>query len=234
MQRRQFHIVTASSLGWLIVAAHQHAWALSLADLSDRDATAGIRSALEKGALAAVALLGKTDGFLGNPKVRIPLPAYLEDAAKLLSLAGQGKRVDELITGMNRAAEQAVPLGKDLLVGAVKSMSVTDAKNILSGGDDSVTRFFADKTRAPLGDKFLPVVAQTTQKVGLARSYNRVAERASGFGLIKREDANIERYVTGKTLDGLYTIIGDEERKIRQDPVGTGSAILKKVFGALK
>ncbi len=234
MQRRQFHIVATSSLGCLIVAAHRQAWALSLADLSDRDAVSGIRTALEKGALAAVALLGKTDGFLGNPKVRIPLPAYLEDAAKLLSFAGQGKRVDELVTGMNRAAEQAVPLGKDLLVGAVKSMSVTDAKNILSGGDDSVTRFFADKTRVPLGEKFLPVVTRTTQKVGLARSYNRVAERASGLGLMKKEDASIERYVTGKSLDGLYTVIGDEERKIRQDPVGTGSAILKKVFGALK
>lgn len=234
MQRRHFHIVAASGLGWLIVAAQRQAWALSLADLSDRDATAGIRTALEKGALAAVALLGRTDGFLGNPKVRIPLPAYLEDASKLLTLTGQGKRVDELITGMNRAAEQAVPLGKDLLVGAVKSMSVTDAKNILTGGDDSVTRFFADKTRVPLGEKFLPVVTRTTQKVGLARSYNRVAEKASGLGLIKKEDANIERYVTGKSLDGLYTIIGDEERKIRQDPVGTGNDILKKVFGALK
>src|SRR5690606_13526321 len=131
----------------------------------------------ETGALAAVALLGKTDGFLGNPKVRIPLPGYLEDAAKLLNFAGQGKRVDELITGMNRAAEQAVPMGKDLLVNAVKSMSVTDAKNILAGGDDSVTRFFADKTRVPLGEKFLPVVTRTTEKVGLARSYNRVAEK---------------------------------------------------------
>lgn len=234
MQRRQFHIASLSSLGLLIVAARQQAWALSLADLSDRDATAGIRTALEKGALVAVGLLGKTDGFLGNPKVRIPLPGYLEDAAGLLKMMGQGSRVDELITGMNRAAEQAVPLGKELLVGAVKAMSVTDAKNILAGGDDSVTRFFADKTRVPLGEKFLPVVTRTTEKVGLARSYNRVAERASGFGLVKKEDANIERYVTGKSLDGLYTVIGDEERKIRQDPVGTGSAILKKVFGSMK
>ncbi|MBX3608265.1 MAG: DUF4197 domain-containing protein [Hydrogenophaga sp.] len=234
MYRRQFQILIASSLGGLIVAAHRQAWALSIADLTDRDATNGIRTALEKGALAAVALLGKTDGFLGNPKVRIPLPGYLEDAAKFLRFAGQGKRVDELVTGMNRAAEQAVPLGKDLLVGAVKSMSVTDAKNILGGGDDSVTQFFAAKTREPLGEKFLPVVTQTTQKVGLARSYNRVAEKASGLGLVNPADANVERYVTGKSLDGLYTIIGDEERKIRQDPVGTGSAILKKVFGALK
>ena len=231
MHRRQFHIAT---LGGLIVAAHHRAWALSLADLSERDAVSGIRAALEKGAIAAVALLGKTDGFLGNPKVRIPLPGYLEDAAKFLRFAGQGKRVDELVTGMNRAAEQAVPLGKDLLVGAVKSMSVTDARNILAGGDDSVTQFFASKTREPLGEKFLPVVTRTTQKVGLARSYNRVAEKASGLGLVDKDSATIERYVTGKSLDGLYTIIGDEERKIRQDPVGTGSAILKKVFGALK
>lgn len=231
MHRRQFHLAT---LGGLIVAAHRQAWALSLADLSERDAVSGIRTALEKGAIAAVALLGKTDGFLGNPKVRIPLPGYLEDAAKFLRFAGQGKRVDELVTGMNRAAEQAVPLGKDLLVGAVKSMSVTDARNILSGGDNSVTQFFAEKTREPLGEKFLPVVTRTTQKVGLARSYNRVAEKASGLGLVDKDTANIERYVTGKSLDGLYTIIGDEERKIRQDPVGTGSAILKKVFGALK
>ncbi|MGC4396637.1 DUF4197 domain-containing protein [Hydrogenophaga sp. T2] len=234
MQRRQFQVASISSLGLLIVAAHRQAWALSLSDLSDKDATAGIRAALEKGALAAVGLLGKTDGFLGNPKVRIPLPGYLEDAAKLLKMTGQGPRVDELITGMNRAAEQAVPLGKDLLVGAVKSMSVTDAKNILGGGDNAVTQFFADKTRVPLGEKFLPVVTRTTEKVGLARSYNRVAERAAGLGLVKKEDANIERYVTGKSLDGLYTIIGEEERKIRQDPVGTGSALLKKVFGALK
>ena len=113
-------------------------------------------------------------------------------------------------------------------------MSVTDAKNILTGGDDSVTRFFADRTRVPLGDKFLPIVTRATDRVGLAQRYNAVAGKAAGMGLVKQEDANIQRYVTGKSLDGLYTIIGEEERKIRQDPVGTGSAVLKKVFGALR
>lgn len=234
MQRRQFNHHTLALIGLCTLAAQRQAWALSLGDLSDRDANQGVKAALEKGALAAVALLGKTDGFLGNPKVRIPLPGFLEDASKLLKLTGQSGRVDELITAMNRAAEAAVPMGKDLLVNAVKNMSVTDAKNILTGGDDSVTRFFADKTRQPLGEKFLPVVTQATAKVGLAQAYNRVAGKAAGIGLVKGDDANIERYVTGKTLDGLYTIIGEEERKIRQDPVGTGSAILKKVFGALK
>lgn len=234
MQRRQFNHHTLALIGLCTLAAQRQAWALSLADLSDRDANQGVKAALEKGALAAVALLGKTDGFFGNPKVRIPLPGFLEDASKLLKLTGQSGRVDELVTAMNRAAEAAVPMGKDLLVNAVKNMSVTDAKNILTGGDDSVTRFFAEKTRQPLGEKFLPVVTQATAKVGLAQAYNRVAGKAAGIGLVKGDDANIERYVTGKTLDGLYTIIGEEERKIRQDPVGTGSAILKKVFGAIK
>lgn len=234
MDRRQFNQSLVGGAALLVLAARQQAWALSLADLSDKDASSGLRTALEKGALAAVALLGQPGGFLDNPKVRIPLPGYLDDAASLLRKFGQGQRVDELVTSMNRAAEAAVPMGKDLLVGAVKSMSVSDAKKILTGGDNSVTQFFAEKTRAPLGEKFLPVVTKATEKVGLAEKYNRVAGKAAGLGLVKKEDANIQRYVTGKSLDGLYTIIGEEERKIRQDPVGTGSAILQKVFGALR
>ena len=234
MQRRNFNRAGVSALGLLIVATYRQAQALSLGDLSNADASNGLKTALEKGVLAAVALLGKTDGFLGNPKVRIPLPGYLEDASKLLRNFGLGERIDELTTSINRAAEAAVPLGKDLLVSAVRSMNVLDAKNILSGGENSVTSFFADKTRAPLSVKFLPVVTQATANVGLANKYNEFAAKAAGFGLVKKEDANIQQYVTGKSLDGLYLMIGEEEKKIRQDPVGTGSAILQKVFGALK
>lgn len=234
MDRRHFQIRSACALAALIGLAHERAHALSLGDLTSAEASQGLKTALEKGALAAVALLGRTDGFLGNDKVRIPLPGYLEDAAKLLKTLGQDKRVDELLTSMNRAAEAAVPMAKDLLVGAVKSMSVTDAKKILSGGDTAVTGFFAEKTREPLGVKFLPVVTKATEKVGLAAKYNRVAAKAEGLGLVKKEEANIQQYVTGKSLDGLFFMIGEEEKKIRKDPVGTGSAILKKVFGALK
>lgn len=151
MQRRQFNQSLASAVALLVLAAQHRAWALSLNDLTEKDATSGLKTALEKGALAAIGLLGKHDGFLGNPAVRIPLPGYLEDAAQLLRKFGQGKRVDALVISMNRAAEAAMPLGKDLLVGAVKNMSVTDARNILSGGDNSVTQFFAEKTRLPLG-----------------------------------------------------------------------------------
>ncbi|WP_309680777.1 DUF4197 domain-containing protein [Polaromonas sp.] len=234
MRRRNFNQAGISALGALIVATYSQAHALALGDLTNAEASSGLKTALEKGALAAVALLGKPDGFLGNPKVRIPLPGYLEDASKLLKNFGQGKRIDELVTAINRAAEAAVPMGKDLLLSAVRGMTVTDAKNILQGGETSVTHFFAEKTRAPLGLKFLPVVTQATEKVGLANKYNEFAGKAAGFGLVKKADANIQQYVTGKSLDGLYLIIGEEEKKIRQDPVGSGSAILKKVFGALK
>lgn len=229
MQRRYFtaRMVFGAGFGGLplVVAAF---------DLSETDASSGVRAALERGAVAAVGLLGKADGFLGNPKVRIPLPGYLEDGAKLMKTLGQGKRVDELVTAMNRAAEAAVPEAKALLIGAVKDMSVEDARKILTGGDNSVTQFFAAKTREPLGVKFLPIVTRATEKVSLADKYNAVAGKAAGLGLVKKEDADIQQYVTRKALDGLYFVIGEEERKIRQDPVGTGSAILKKVFGALK
>lgn len=231
MERRQFNCAAASTLA---MAALQQAHALTLNDLTQTEASQGLRAALEKGALAAVSLLGKADGFLGNPKVRIPLPGFLEDGAKILKSLGQGKRVDELVTSMNRAAEAAVPMAKDLLVNAVRTMNVDDARRILGGGDTSVTSFFAEKTREPLAVRFLPVVTKATEKVGLAEKYNRVAGKAAGFGLVKKEDANIQQYVTGKSLDGLYLMIGEEEKKIRQDPVGTGSAVLKKVFGALK
>ncbi len=216
------------------MAAWQQAHALGLGDLTNAEASQGLKTALERGALAAVGLLGKPDGFLGNAKVRIPLPGYLADAAKFMRTLGRGKQVEELEVAMNRAAESAVPLARDLLVNAVKTMSVGDARKILGGGDTSVTAFFADKTRTPLGDRFLPVVTKATEKVGLADKYNRVAGKAVGMGLVKNEDSTIEHYVTRKSLDGLYFMIGEEEKKIRQDPIGTGSKILGKVFGAIK
>lgn len=234
MDRRQFSSSAVSALGLAAMAVWREAQAAGIANLSNAEASQGLKAALERGAGAAVDLLGRPDGFLANPKVRIPLPGFLADAAKFLRAMGRGKQIEELEVAMNRAAEAAVPLARQLLVNAVKTMTVTDAKNILTGGDTSVTIFFADKTRAPLSARFLPVVTKATEKVGLAEKYNRVAGKASGMGLVKKEDATIEQYVTRKTLDGLYLVIGEEEKKIRQDPVGSGSAILKKVFGALK
>ena len=234
MDRRQFSSSAVSALGLATMAAWQQAHALGVGDLSNADASQGVKTALERGAVAAVGLLGRPDGFLANPKVRIPLPGFLSDAAKFLRAMGRGKQVEELEVAMNRAAESAVPLAKALLVNAVKTMTVTDARKILTGGDTSVTTFFAEKTRAPLAGRFLPVVTKATEKVGLAEKYNRVAGKAAGMGLVKKDDATIDHYVTRKSLDGLYFVIGEEEKKLRQDPLGSGSAILKKVFGALK
>lgn len=225
MQRR--HLIASAPALCLL----RPAWAFNL---TETDASSGIRTALERGANAAVSLLGRQDGFLGNPLVKIELPAYLRDAARLMRATGQGARLDQLVTAMNRAAEAAVPAAKPLLVNAVKNMSVEDGLKILRGGDDAATQFFETKTREPLSAQFLPIVTKATERVALADKYNAVAKKVSGFGLMRGEDANIQQYVTARALDGLYRVIGEEEKKIRQDPVGTGSAILKKVFGGLK
>jgi hypothetical protein len=199
---------------------------------SGGEAASGVRVALERGAAAAVSRLGRTDGFLGNPSVRIELPGFLRDVAQLLKATGQGRRVDELSTAMNRAAEAAVPHARALLVNAVQSMSVDDAVNIVRAGDNSATLYFSSKTREPLRIKFLPIVERATLKVALAKKYDALAGKAASLGLLKDEDANLNGYVTGKALDGLFFMIGEEEKRIRKDPLGTGSAILKKVFGA--
>ncbi|MBK7264065.1 MAG: DUF4197 domain-containing protein [Rubrivivax sp.] len=224
MQKRQFTlaICAAGSWGFSPVAR---------AALGMDDAAAGVRAALERGAQSAIQLLGRNDGFLGNPKVRIALPGVLDDAAKLMSKMGQKRRVDELITAMNRAAEAAVPAARTLLVDTVRKLSVEDAIGIVRGGSTSVTDFFARKTREPLGVQFLPIVTRATEKVKLADRYNDFASRASRLGLLRGDNANLQTYVTGKTLDGLYLMIGEEEQRIRADPVKSGSAILRKVFG---
>lgn len=231
MQRRHVLVHLAAAGGAFSAAGAQ---AQGLAGITDAEATRGLRTALETGALAAVRLLGVPDGFLANPRVRIPLPGALQDASKLLKALGQRQQVEDLEVAMNRAAERAVPMARQLLVDAVRTLTVSDAKAILTGGDTSVTEFFAGRTRQPLTSTFLPVVRQATAKVDLAQKYDRVAGKAVGFGLVKQEDASVDHYVTRKALDGLYLVIGEEERKIRRDPVGTGSALLGKVFGALR
>ena len=228
--RRRLHI-GAGAVALLVVARVRAADLLS--QLSERDAAAGVRAALERGAGVAVDLLGKTDGFWANELVRIPLPEWLQKGERAMRMFGMGKDLDDLHLGINRAAEQAVPASRQLLVGAVRGMTVQDAKGILTGGDDSVTRFFESHTRTGLQQKFLPIVGGVTQKIGLARRYDKVVDQVSSVGLVKPDEAKIEPYATTRSLDGLFLMIGQEEKKIRADPIGTGSAILKKVFGAL-
>jgi len=203
------------------------------AQVSNADATSGLKEALTRGAEAAVSQLGTTNGFLGNDKVRIPLPGALEDAAEMMHKFGMGKQADQLVETMNRAAEAAVVEAKPLLVKAVKDMSVKDAQGILTGGDDAATQYFKRSTSEPLAQKFLPIVKKATAKVQLADKYNQFAGKAAKFKLIDSKDANLDDYVTRKALDGLYLIIAEQEKAIRKDPVGTGSKLIGKVFGGL-
>lgn len=220
-----------ATLSFLAAVLPDRAAATTRAGLGEAETAAALKELLSQGASSAVDALGRADGFLGNPKVRIPTPDGLRRAERLLRAAGAGAQVDELVVAMNRAAEAAVPEAKDLLVQAVKTISVQDALGLVRGGDRAVTDFFAARTREPLTGRFLPIVTRATEKVKLADRYNDFAGKAQGLGLVKAQDANLQSYVTGKTLDGLYWMIGEEERKIRADPVGTGSALLRQVFG---
>ncbi len=209
-------------------------FALSLADLSNKDAVAGLKEALTQGAGKAVESLGRTDGFLGNPKVKIPLPPGVQKAEGMMRSLGMGKYADELETTMNRAAEAAVPEAKALLLNSVKKMSVEDVKGILQGGDDAATQYFRRTTAEPLGQKFKPIVQKAMAKVKLADRYDQFAGKASKFGLIKDQDAHLDEYVTQKALDGLYLMIAEEEKSIRQDPMDAAGKLARKVFSALQ
>ena len=201
--------------------------------LSSTDINAGLKEALTRGADSAVAQLGQKDGFFGNPALKIPLPPSLQKAEKAMRMFGMGKQADELVLSMNRAAEAAVPEAKTLLVGAVKAMSLEDAKGILTGGKTSATDFFRKKTETTLTERFGPIVKATTDKVGLAQQYNQYAGMAAQFNLVDKKQANVEQYVTQQALDRLYTLIGEKEAAIRANPLQAGSDLLKKVFGAV-
>jgi len=210
-----------------------HASAQGVADLTNAEASSGLKTALIQGAGKAVSELSKTDGFLGNKEVKIPLPDALKKTEKAMRMLGMGAQADELVLKMNRAAEAAVPEAKALLVDSAKKMTVTDAKNILTGGDDAATQYFKKTTSKQMAEKFLPIVKKATENVQLAQQYNKYAEMGNQFGVVKKEQVNLEQYVTQKTLDGVYLMMAKEEAAIRKDPIGQSSALLKKVFGAL-
>jgi hypothetical protein len=207
--------------------------ALTLDQISGTESAGGLKEALTQGAGKAVELLGAKDGFLGNPKVKIGLPGNLDKAAKMMRKLGMGGTIDELETAMNRAAEAAVPEAKKLLVDSIKSMSVDDAKGILTGGDNAATEYFKRSTSEPLKEKFKPIVQQAMAKVKVADAFDNFAGKAATFGVIKKEDAQLDNYVTGKALDGLYKMIAEEEKAIRSNPIGAAGNLAKKVFGAL-
>jgi len=222
--------VLACCVSALVLAAPARA---QLESITSREATAALKAALEKGSTAAVASLGRSDGFFGDPRVKIALPESMQRTEKLVRRFGMGRYADELILGMNRAAEAAVPEAKQLFVDSVRKMTLQDAKGILKGGETAGTEYFRRTTEGQLRKRFLPIVQRSTEKVGLVQQYDDYAERVAALGLVKKEDANLEEYVTQKALDGLFFMVAEEEKAIRKDPVAAGTAIIRKVFGAL-
>jgi len=209
------------------------ALALSLGDLSQKDATGGLKDALTQGAQIAVKQLGTPGGFNNNPDVRIELPGNLGKAAKAMKMFGKGQQVEALEASMNKAAEAAVPQAQAILVDAVKKMTVADAKGILGGGDDAATQYLDKSSREQIRAKFLPIVKQATDQVGLVQQYNSFAGQAAVLGIGNAKTANVENYVTEQALDGLFKMIAQQESSIRENPAAAATSLAKKVFGAL-
>ncbi|OEC37372.1 Protein of unknown function [Pseudomonas cuatrocienegasensis] len=215
------------------LALSTSALALSLADLTQSDASGGLKDALTQGVQVAVKQLGTPGGFSNNPDVRIELPGNLGKAAKTMKMMGMGAQVSQLEASMNKAAEAAVPQAQAIIVDSVKKMSVQDAKGILSGPQDSATQYLNKSSREQIRAKFLPIVKQATDQVGLAKQYNSFAGQAASFGVIDAKSANIESYVTEQALDGLFEMIAQQEASIRENPAAAATSLAKKVFGAL-
>ena len=208
-------------------ALNQH----SVSGLSNDKIVAGLKQALQVSTGKAVAVTGKPDGFLKNEAIKILLPPKLQTVGKGMRMLGMGTQVDELEVGMNRAAEQAAPYAKQIFLNAVKKMTFDDARHILTGGDTAATEYFKRSSSADLTTAFTPIVKRAMQRVGVVQQYNRVLDSAPGGSALAGQ-FDLNKYVVGKTLDGLFLMLGEEEKKIRKDPAAQTTALLKEVFGA--
>lgn len=201
--------------------------------LSDEDIGAGLREALAIGAERAIKLLGRRGGFMDDPKVHIPLPGMLDTAAKGLRLIGQDQVVDDFEATINQAAEQAIPQTLGIVKDTVKDMTLKDVRNILTGPDDSATTYLREHAGDSLYEAVRPIVATATEKSGATAAYKRFTEKSGPRlnKLLTSRNLDLDDYVTRKALDGLFTKLADEERRIREDPIARTSELLKKVFG---
>lgn len=197
----------------------------------------GLKEALSKGVRFAVDTLGKENGFLDDVRVKIPLPKSLQKLEKALRIAGQGKSVDDFVASMNHAAEKAVPVAIDVFLDSIKKMSFDDARKILfSGEQDAATQFFRRTSEDTLRGKFRPIVEEFTAKVGVTQKYKDMVGKAGPVAkfIVGKEATDLDAYVTQKALDGLFFMVAEEEKKIRKDPIGRTSSLLKKIFGMIK
>jgi hypothetical protein len=195
----------------------------------DNEIVSALKQALELASSKAIALTGKPDGFLDNEAIRILLPTKLQSVGKAMRLIGEGDTVDDLEIGMNRAAERATPQAKQIFLDAIKKMTFRDARHILTSGDTAATEYFQQTCSADLTTAFTPIVHSSLQRVGVIKKYNHVIKTAPGGNAIANE-FDLDKYVVGKTLDGLFYEIEQEEIKIRTNPAARTTALLKEVF----
>lgn len=192
---------------------------------------AGLKEALTVGTRNAVASTGRVDGFLKNAAIKILLPEKLRSAGKGLRMVGMGQQVDALEIGMNRAAEQAAPAAKQIFINAVTKMTIADARQILSGGDTAATDYFKRSASDQLTTAFAPIVHRSMENVGVVRQYNKLMQNPLAAQLNQGQDFDLDKYVVGKTMDGLFYELGEEEKKIRNDPAAQTTALLREIFG---
>lgn len=199
--------------------------------LSEDDIVKGLKQALEVGTSSAVKKVSAIDGYFKNPKIRIPLPENVEKVEKLLRATGFGSQVDNFELSMNRAAERAAPEAKTIFWDAIKQMTFTDARQILDGADDAATKYFEGKTSGRLQQIFKPITHQAMSEVGVTRYYQSIDDKIKTIPFADRLHFDLDQYVTDKALSGLYIMLAEEEKKIRQDPAARVTDLLKKVFG---
>jgi hypothetical protein len=220
----------SAQLDQIIKEADQALEHRDVSGLTDSKIISGLKQALEISTGKAVAATGKPDGFLKNEAIKIPLPPKLETVGQGLRMLGMGNKVDELEVGMNRAAEQATPQAKAVFLSSLKKMTFNDARHILTGNDTAATDYFKRTSSADLTTAFAPIVHQSMERVGVVEQYDRVMKDSPAASFLSNE-FDLDKYVVGKTLDGLFYMLGQEEKKIRRDPAAQTTDLLKEVFG---
>jgi hypothetical protein len=205
---------------------------LGIGGLSDAKIGSGLKEALRVGTETAVSLTGKTDGYFANQAIKILMPSQLETADKGLRMVGYGPQLDEFVLSMNRAAEAAAPGAKKIFGDAIGAMSIEDARKIWSGGDNAATQYFKSKTSDQLTAAFKPVVDKALNQVGVTRQYKELLGRAQSIPFMKTDSLDIDRYVLGKSLDGLFLVLGEQEKQIRTNPAARTTELLKEVFAS--
>ncbi|MEO5694799.1 MAG: DUF4197 domain-containing protein [Usitatibacter sp.] len=192
---------------------------------------AGIKEALAVGTERAVKDLSQVDGYFSNAAVKILMPDNIRKVADMARMAGFQKQVDEFVLSMNRAAEAAAPLAAKFFGDAIRAMTLDDVRGILTGGDTAATDFFRSKTRDKLHAAFKPVVSKKVAEVGATKAYKDMMGRYESLPMAGRQSLDLDDYVTNKSLDGLFRMVGEEEKKIRTNPAARTTNLLKSVFG---